>query len=223
MESSLHRQLKERYGPGLGGRAEVCVGGFRADAIDGDGRLVEVQAGPLGALKTKLGRLLGAHEIRVIKPIVLERRIVRRDRADGPDRSGRRSPKRGDLLDVFDDLVGLARVFPDPNLTIEVVGVGIDEVRVALRRGHRVVDRRLVEVMASVALRTADDLWALLPVGLDGPFTTLDCARKLGRSVEFAQRVAYCLRHAGAVEERGFFRRRRVYERAEAVGAATPM
>lgn len=220
MESTLHRQLKERYGPELGGRAEVRIGEYRADAIDPHGRLIEVQAGPLGALKGKLARLLDAHEIRVIKPIVLERRIVRRDRADGPDRSARRSPKRGDLLDVFDEFVGLARVFPHRNLTVEVVGVGIDEVRVERRRGYRVVDRRLVATLASATLRTADDLWSLLPVGLDGPFTTLDCARKLGRSIDFAQRVAYCLRHAGAVEERGFLRRRRIYERASAVAAA---
>jgi hypothetical protein len=220
MESSLHRQLKDHYG--RGGRAEVCVAGFRADAIDAEGCLIEVQAGPLGLLKGKLATLLEAHRVRVIKPVILERRIVRRDRADGPDRSSRRSPKRGDLLDVFDDLVGLARVFPHPRLTIEVVGVNIDEVRVDRRRGYRVVDRRLIEVMTSATLRTADDLWSLLPVGLDGPFTTLDCARKLGRPVAFAQRLAYCLRHAGAVAERGFDRRRRVYERA-AAGAATSM
>lgn len=216
MESTLHRQLKERYGPDRGGRSEVRVGGFRADAIDPEGRLIEVQAGPLGALRSKLARLLDAHEFLVVKPIVLSRRIVRRDRADGPDTSSRRSPRRGELLDVFDDLIGLARVFPHPNLTIEVVGVAIDEVRVGHRRGHRVVDRRLEEVVSATALRTADDLWSLLPVGLDGPFTTLDCARELGRSVAFAQRVAYCLRHAGAVDDLGFLDRRRVYERSAA-------
>ncbi len=219
MESTLHRQLKDRYGPERGGRSEVRVGGFRADAIDAEGRLIEVQAGPLGALKAKLTRLLQAYEVRVVKPIVIERRIVRRDSADGPDKSSRRSPKRGDLLDLFDDLVGLARVFPHPNLAIEVVGVAIDEVRVARRRCDRVVDRRLVGVLSSATLHTADDLWSFLPVGLDGPFTTLDCARKLGRPIAFAQRLAYCLRHAGAVEERGFHRRRRVYERTEAVAA----
>ena len=38
----------------------------------------------------------------------------------------------------------------------------------------------------------------------------------LGRPLAFAQRLAYCLRHAGAVEERGFFNRRRIYERLPA-------
>ena len=43
MERSLHRELKERYGPRLGGRAEVVVGPFRVDAVDPDGRLVELE------------------------------------------------------------------------------------------------------------------------------------------------------------------------------------
>ncbi len=215
MESTLHRQLKERFGPESGGRSEVRVGAYRVDAIDTEGRLVEIQAGPLGLIRGKLTRLLETHECRVIKPIVVARRIVRRARRDGPDLSARRSPRRGELFDVFEDLVALARVFPHPRLTVEVVGVSIDEVRIPGRRGRGVmIDRRLVEVVTSARLRTADDLWGLLPVGLDGPLTTLDYARRLGRPVAFAQKLAYCLRHAGAVEERGFLRRRRVYERA---------
>jgi hypothetical protein len=222
LESTLHRQLKERFGPESGGRAEVQVGPYRVDAIDPEGRLVEVQAGPLGALKGKLTRLLPEHEIRVIKPVVLSRRIVRRDRVDGPDRSSRRSPRRGDLLDVFDELVSLARVFPHKKLTIEVIGISIIEVRVTQRRGWRVVDRSLVEVVSTTTLRSGDDLWSLLPEGFDGPFTTLDCARALVRPLAFAQRLTYCLRHAGAVEERGFLKRRRIYMRLPASAQAAP-
>ena len=53
METSLHRELKQRYGPGsgAGGRLEVSFGGFRVDAVTTDGALVEVQSGPLGPLR----------------------------------------------------------------------------------------------------------------------------------------------------------------------------
>jgi len=224
MESTLHRQLKEQFGLETGGRVEVSVDGFRIDAIDPEGRLVEVQAAPLGAIKAKLGRLLDAHEVRVIKPVPLLRRIVRVDRQSGRDLSSRRSPSRGELLDVFDDLIGIARLFPHPNLTVEVLGVEIEEVRVARsRRGDRVTDRRLVSVLSTTILRTGEDLWSLLPVDFDGPFTTLDCARKLDRTVAFAQRVAYCLRHSGAVAEQGFLQRRRLYSRQDVGPAANTM
>lgn len=220
VESSLHRQLKERYGPSIGGRAEVAHRGFRIDAIAPDGRLIEVQSSPLGLLRRKLERLLPTQPVGVVKPIVVGRRVVRRDRAGAEDRPARRSPRRGALIDAFDELVGLARVFPHANLRIDLLAVEIDEVRVPRRGrpGYTVVDRILREVVAAVGLREADDLWSILPDGLPGRFTTDQLADHLGRPVEFARRVAYCLRHAGAVgtvDRRG---NRRVYER----GAVEP-
>ncbi len=200
MESSLHRTLKERYADA--GRSEVALDGFRIDAVDPEGRLVEVQSGPLGPLRDKLRRLLPGHRVRLIKPVALERRVVRRVRRDGPDLSGRKSPKRGQLIDVFDDLVGLAPVFPDENLRIEVLAVSIEEVRVPRRRApyYDVVDRRLVAIEQTRSLERASDLWSLLPADCQGPdpFTTHDLARRLERPLAMAQRVAYCLRRSGA-------------------------
>ncbi len=214
METTLHRQLKDRFGPGSGGRSEVVVGSFRIDAVDVDGTLIEVQSAPLAALRSKLGRLLHDHRIRVVKPVVTARRVVRRARRDGPDLAARLSPKRGAMLDVFDDLIGLARVFPHPNLRIEVLGVEIDEVRVPRRRrpGFTVCDRGLRQVVASVSLVRPDDLWNLIPGGrFAQPFTTRELAERLGRPLAFAQRVAYCCRMSGAVEQIGNRHRYRVY------------
>jgi hypothetical protein len=198
MEMSLHRALKDHYGSGSGGRSEVTLKGFRIDAVDSAGLLVEIQSGPLGPLRAKLSRLLPEHRVRVVKPVVLERRVVRRARADGPDLSVRRSPKRGALVDLFDDLVGLALVLPHPNLDIEVLPVAIDEIRVLRRRrpGYRIIDRRLVETLGKLSIEQPADLWKLLPQGHDWsePFTTADIARRIDRPLWLAQRVAYCLR-----------------------------
>lgn len=200
MESSLHRALKEHYA-GAGDR-EVPLEGFRIDAVDPQGWLVEVQSGSLGPLRHKLKRLLPAYRVRLIKPVALERRLVRRARRDGPDLSSRRSPKRGGLVDVFDDLVGLATIFPDANLRIDVLAVSIEEIRVPRRRSpyYDVVDRRLIAIEQARPLEHARDLWSLLPGDCQGrtPFTTHDLARRLDRPLAMAQRVAYCLRRSGA-------------------------
>lgn len=205
MESSLHRELKARYGADAGA-CEVRLDGFRADALAADGTWIEVQSGPLGPLREKLRGLLPNRPVTVVKPVVVERRIVRRRTPDGPDLSARRSPRRGMLWDVFDDLIGLARLFPRDGLRIDVLGVAIDEVRLPARRrpGYRVADRLLREVRATCRLDRADDLWRLLPgeVARGGPFTTRELAAWLRRDRPFAQRVAYCLRHAGAAEVR---------------------
>lgn len=218
METSLHRELTERYGPGSGGRREVSLHGFRVDAVGGDGVVVEVQSGALGPLRGKLNRLLPAIPVRVVKPVVMARRLVRRTRRDGADLSSRRSPKRGAVVDVFDDLVGLARVFPHPNLEIEVLAVVVDEVRLPRRRwpGFVVADRALRAVVGRTGLRSPADLWGLLPGGLgDVPFTTRELAEALGRPLDFAQRVAYCLRLTGAASATGKHGNRRVYVRRD--------
>lgn len=220
METTLHHQLKEHYIAQRGGRCEVVVGGYRIDAVVDGGELIEAQTGALGALKGKLRNLLPHHRIRVVKPVVLRRRVTRRDRANGPDVSSRWSPYRGDLIDVFDDLVGLAALFPHENLSIDLLGVSIEETRATRRRrpGYRVLDRRLIEIVETVPLVQPRDLWALLPPGLDEsePFTTRDLGRKLGRPLGFAQRVAYCLRLSGAVEVIGKRGNSRVYQIREA-------
>jgi hypothetical protein len=217
VETSLHRQIKEVLAAEGGGRTEVVVHGFRIDAVSAAGELIEVQSGALGSLRAKLGQLLERHQVRVIKPVVLRRRVVRRARRDGADLSSRLSPKRGAVVDVFDDLIGLRAVFPHPNLRLEVWGVAIDEVRVPRRRwpGYAVVDRRLRGVEAKTVLRSSAELWGLLPAIRPDPFTTRDLADGLGRPLAFAQRVAYCLRHAGAVRPSGKRGRFPLYTRTE--------
>jgi hypothetical protein len=215
METSLHRALKERYANGDDHRREVVVEGFRVDAIDRAGRLVEIQSGALGPLRGKLRRLLPERRLRIVKPVVLKRRVVRRSRQDGPVISVRYSPKRGALFDVFDDLMGVVRVFPHSNLDIEVLGVTIDEVRVPRRRWpyFKIIDRCLGEIQGSTTLKRACDLWALLPAGCDGkePFTSFELAQRLERPLWFAQRVAYCLRLTGAARVVGKAGNRLIY------------
>ncbi len=219
METSLHRALKEQYAAGGSGNPEVSVAGFRIDAVDGAGRLVEIQSGPLGPLRRKLGELLPQHRIRIVKPVALRRRIVRRSRRDGPNLSARCSPKRGALMDVFDDLMGVVSVFPHANLEIEILEVTIDEVRVPRRRwpGYSVADRILGTIHGATTLRRAADLWRLLP-GCGRrrePFTTFELAQEIERPVWFAQRVAYCLRQSGAVRLVGKSGNRRIYVREQ--------
>jgi hypothetical protein len=215
MEMALHRQLKEQFGQNAGGQSEVSLAGFRIDAIDAQGSLIEVQSGSLSPLRIKLAKLLLEHRLKVIKPVVVSRRIIRKARPDGKVLSARMSPKRGELLDVFEHLMGLARLFPHPNLQIDVMEVGIDEVRIPRRRrpGYRVVDRSLREEGRTQTLQSAQDLWKLLPAPLPDRFTTVELAETTGRSVYFAQKIAYCLRVSGAAAAVGKTVNRVVYER----------
>ena len=217
MEFSLHRSLKAQFGrPESGGSLEYRHGPYRADALTPDGAWLEVQSGPLGPLRSKLIALLDHQPVRVVKPIVVERRIIRRTQPDGPDLSARRSPRAGHPVEVFDDLVGLARLIPHPHLEIHVISVAIDEIRLPRRRrpGYLVADRILRSLHTRTRLAQPHDLWRLIPGGrraLPNNFTTRELDTLLARGLSFAQRVAYCLRLAGAVTVVGKQGNRLVY------------
>jgi hypothetical protein len=218
LETSLHRALKERYGLATGGRIEVNLHGFRVDALAGDGTVVEIQSGALGPLRRKLTALLDRSRVCVVKPVVIGRRIVRRTRLHGRDLGARCSPKRGAMIDLFDDLVGLAALFPHPHLRLDVLAVEIDEVRLKRKKwpGYVVGDRLLRNVVDRVSMSDPADLWRLLPESLgQAPFSTREVAACLARPIEFAQRVAYCLRLSGAVETIGKAGNRRLYIRSD--------
>jgi hypothetical protein len=203
METTLHRQLKALYATDAAGQ-EVAVDGFRIDAL-GEGRLVEIQYGSLGAIRDKVRKLVRRHDVLVVKPLAARKQIARRQRRGGPVVSVRYSPLRQTYFDLFEDLVHFVGVFPHRRLVLEVVLTEQEEHRIPARkrrrfgRDYRVEDRTLRSIEGRLKLQTAGDLAALLPTGLTETFTTEDIAREAGIARWLAQKMAYCLRKTGAV------------------------
>ena len=204
METSLHRELKTRYA-GVEAQVEVRLGDYRVDARQGD-LLVEIQHGSLAAIRDKIRALLAEHRVLVVKPLVAEKTLVSLAERDGEELRRRRSPKRASWLDLFEELVHFTRVFPHRRLTLEVPLIEVEETRYPghgrRRRWRRtdyvIADQRLLAVKETRQFRTAGDLVRLLPAGLVQPFDTGELAAALGVSRPRAQRIAYCLQHAGA-------------------------
>ena len=219
METTLHRQLKERYAT-QGALVEQRVGRYRIDVLQPH-QLVEIQLASLTAIRDKITALLKKHRVLVVKPIVVRKHLVKRRRAGGRVASRRRSPKQGTLLDIFEELVHFTRVFPHRRLTLEVLLVEIEEWRFpghGRRRwrrdnDHQVEDQRLVEVLGVHAFRTAADLCQMLPPVLPQPFHTGHLAEQLGVARSIAQRMAYCLRETGAIQSVGKLRGAWLYKR----------
>lgn len=219
METSLHRQLKERYLT-EGAAVEQRVGRYRID-VARPGELVEIQLASLTAIRDKIATLVKQHRVLLVKPIIARKVLVKLSRAGGRVIERRVSPKHGQLLDVFDELVHFTRVFPHRKLTLEVVLVEIEEWRYpghGRRRwrrpgDHLVEDQRLVNVLEVHQFQSADDLCRLLPRRLPKTFHTGQLAEHLGVQRWIAQRMAYCLREMGAVKTVGKARGAWLYER----------
>lgn len=209
METSLHRDLKKLYA-GDEAQTEVILDKYRIDAVCG-GQLIEIQHGSLAAIRDKIRSLLAGHQVLLVKPIVARKLLVKQSAPEGRVLSRRLSPKRGKLLDIFDELVYFTRVFPHPKLTLEIVLVEVEEWRYPghgrrrrWRRNDQIVaDQKLLSVGQSVRLCQASDLMRLIPGKLPRTFHTGHLAALAGIRRHEAQRVAYCLREMQAAEQVG--------------------
>jgi hypothetical protein len=209
METSLHRQLKALYANG-DARLEVPLDDYRIDVI-ADGRLVEIQHGKLAAIRDKIGRLLERHHVTVVKPLIARKTLVRLDGPGGEVVSQRLSPRRGQPLDLFHELVYFTRVFPHPRLTLEAPMVEIEERRYPghgrrrrwRRSDHEIEDQRLVAVQRTIRLIDRHDLLSLIPGALPQRFDSAAIAQVAAVPRWVAQRVVYCLRKMGAAREVG--------------------
>jgi hypothetical protein len=210
METSLHRQLKSLYADDPR-QVEVAWGDYRIDAVASDW-LIEIQHGSLAAIRDKVRHLVRDHRVLVVKPIVASKQLIKRKKKGGAVVSRRRSPKRGTLLNLFDELVYFTQVFPHPNLAVEAVLVDVEEWRYpghGRRRRHRandfqVEDQKLLDVRQKCRISKAADLWNLLPrFKLKCPFHTGDLARGLQTERGIAQRIAYVMRETAALRQVG--------------------
>lgn len=181
---------------------EVPLNGFVIDIKRGD-LLIEIQTGSFGAMGNKLDRLLGDHHLLLVYPVPTVTRLVR------PDKAPRKSPKRGSVYQLFDELVSIPTLLDHPNLSVEVALVTIDRVQEhdprarRGRGGYRTVDKVMTELVGTERFDAADDLLRLLPAGLPEEFTTADLAALGPFDRGTAQKMAYCLTPLGLIEQIG--------------------
>ena len=221
METTLHQQLKQSYAQN-DSQTEVTLGAYRIDAVRDD-ELIEIQCASLSAIRAKCQTLLKRHRLRVVKPVVMRTRIAKIKRAGGKITSRRMSPKRGNVLDVFEELIYFTRVFPHKNLTIEIPLVHIEQVRSPARgrrrrswhKNYQVKDTRLEAIESSVEIKEPTDLLDLIELPKDAPsFNTADLANWTNLPRWKTQQIAYVLRKTGAVEVANRNRHGIVYRRA---------
>ena len=224
METSLHRQLKQLYAD-RGARVEAPLDNYRIDVIC-EGELIEIQHGSLAAIRRKVQNLLKGHRVLVVKPIILQKRLVKQQTRGGKILGRRMSPKRGGVIDLFDELIYFTRVFPHQNLALEVPLVDVEEWRYPghgrrrrhRRNDHQVEDQKLLRLHRIHRFRTSGDLLQLVPRELPNPFHTGHLAAKMDVPRGKAQRIAYCLRHMGALSEVGKYGNARLYSRNQREG-----
>lgn len=223
-ERSLHAALKRWYAEPQD-QMEVPLEGYHIDLVRGD-LLIEIQTRNFYALKKKLFNLLQGHPLRLVHPIAVEKWLVR-VAADGQTEIGRRrSPKRGAFEDIFDELVHVPQLLAHPNFSLEILLIREEEIRRVRQAREKPArrtrfprdwdrhDHRLLEVVSSRRVNSAQDLAQFLPATLPELFTNADLAAALGNHAHRAQTMTYVMRQLGLVEIVGKHGRALVYRAA---------
>lgn len=211
-EGSLHAALKARYAES-GDELEVPLDGFVVDIRRPD-TLVEIQTSSFGSIRSKLERLLCHHRLLLVHPIAVETYLQR------PGRKTRKSPKRGSIFSIFEELVGIPSLLDHPNFALDVVLVSITKVQEVAPRarrgrgGFRTIDRLLRQVLEVRRFGGTSDLAELLPENLPDSFTTADIASQAQVSRQVAQQMAFCFRALGVITPVGRTRAGIVYTMA---------
>ena len=206
-KSSLHSSIKDWYSL-RGDRLEARVENYIIDIVRND-LLIEIQTRNFSAIKGKLRSLISNYSVRLVYPIAERKWIVRVSRSNGEMVSRRRSPKRGKLTDLFDELVWIPHLAGEDNFSMEVLMIEEEEIWCAdgkgswRRRGVSIKDRKLLDVVERVRFVERGDFLRFLPSDLDQPFTNKSLAREIGVSVHQSRRITYCLKHMGAIREVG--------------------
>jgi hypothetical protein len=206
-EKPLHAALKQ-WCAEPGDSIEVPVDGFTVDIVRGD-LLIEIQTQSLSRIRRKLSLLLKDHPVRLVYPVALERWIIRQSPGGRRTLGRRKSPKRGSIESLFEELVSIAPLMAHPNFSFQVALIQEEQVRRVnghrnrRRKGWGTHERRLLDVVDQRLFETPKDLAAFLPCSLQEPFTTGDLSNATGQPLWLAQKMVYCLRKMGAVDAAG--------------------
>ncbi len=205
-EKSLHAVLKD-WLTKPGDQQELHIDGFVIDIVRDD-LLIEIQTRHLGAMKRKLTKLLPHHPIHLYHPIAAQKWIVRQT-VEGHPISRRKSPKRGQLIDVFTELVRIPHLLTHSNLTLTILLTQQDEIwrddgQGSWRRKRwSIHDHHLLDVVDQHTFYTEKDWLALLPTNLPQPFTNKELAATLPCRINLAQKITYTLRKIDLIEKVG--------------------
>lgn len=217
-EGPLHAGLKAWYAQ-PGDALESNVDGFIIDIVRDD-LLLEIQTRSFSTMKQKLLTLTKSHRVRLIHPIAREKWIVKLDDSRENEISRRKSPKRGHIVHLFDELVSFPRLVANPNFSLEVVFIQEEEVRYHddrrgwRRHGWMTDERRLLEVVGQQRFDRPEDFRDTIPATIEEPFTTKDLATAVPGGNRIAGRMAYCLREMGVIDPVGKRRNAILYTRA---------
>jgi len=206
-EKALHSSIKKLY-EDSNSKVEYKVGNYIIDVIKED-TFYEIQTKNFYAIGKKLKELTELNnKVVLVHPIALEKYIITLDK-NGQVTSKRKSPKKGALVDIFDELVSIPYLLTNNNFKIEVLMTIEEEIRKSdgkgswRRKGISIVDRKLIKVVEKYSFSSIEEFNIFLPQNMDIEFTNKELAELLNIPTAKARKISYTLKNAGMIKECG--------------------
>ena len=206
-EKSLHASLKKWYAI-PGDRLEVKVDNYIIDLVRND-LLIEIQTRNFSAMGKKLKKLVLDYRVRLIHPIATIKWIIKLEGDGETIISRRKSPKAGNIYNLFDELIRIPDLINSDNFSIELLMIIEEEIRVDdgkgswRRKGVSISDRRLLEVVKKVKLVDKDDFRIFIPENIDKPFSNKTLSIAVGVHISKVRKATYCLKKMHLIKEVG--------------------
>jgi hypothetical protein len=197
-ETTLHADLKWLYSES-NDQLERKVGKYIVDIVTDD-HLIEIQTRNFSEIRNKIKNLLQNYKIKLVHPIVQDKWIVHFNSQLNKIIRRRLSPIHCSYIDIFKELVSIPKMISYPNFTIEIILVQIEEIRENngkgswKRKGWSVSDKKLVRLIERRKFNNPIDFLYFIPQNIKTPFTNLELAKHLNKSVSLARKVSYCLK-----------------------------
>jgi hypothetical protein len=205
-ENSLHADIIHSIAQD-GDQLEAELNGFFIDILRKD-KAIEVQTRNLGKLSRKVLSLAMTIPVEIVYPIS-ETKLITKINRDGKITSQRKSPKRGKITDIFDELVRATNIFTHPSITLTALMIDAEEIwrddgqGSWRRKGWSIHERKLIRVINHINFTAPEDLLKLLPKSLPAPFTNQQLAKSLGIRVRSAGKITYTFRKMNLLEITG--------------------
>ena len=179
---------------GKNDKNEHKIDGYIIDVVKKTG-LVEIQTKNFLKIKPKLKKLLVNHKIKLVHNIAAVKWLIKTDE-QGNVLSKRKSSKKGNFYDIFNELIYIIDLIQNPEFTLEILVTEEEEIRCDdgkgswRRKGVRIADRKLVGILEKKKMCGIDDYMKVLPLVAE-PFSTKDIAGELGIKVLLARKMLY--------------------------------
>ncbi|MBE5938757.1 MAG: hypothetical protein E7266_00030 [Lachnospiraceae bacterium] len=203
-EKTMHAVLKLYYCPDRD-MHEVVIGNYVADIYNGD-RIIEIQTQNLGKLRPKLEYYLDEYKVTVVHPLIRETKIILIDETTGEHSKPRKSPRKGNIYEVFLELYRIIDYLKHPNLEIRILFTDVEEYKIRdarVKRGRLVssrYDRIPTNVEEEIVIERYEDYLMFIPIGLGESFYVKDFAKEAGIHRDLAQSVVSLLYKIGILD-----------------------